>query len=75
MISTDGELCDLLPISWITEIITKSAVSGQVSTAHRLLVVERDIQIFKFTEEISLSVENVLSNCNLFLEQVIIAAN
>ena len=70
VISSDGEIVELLPISWITDITNKSIVTGQVSPSQRLLVIERDIQILKFIDHVSLNVENVLKNSNLFLNQV-----
>ena len=70
VISSDGEIIELLPISWITDITNKSIVTGQVSPSQRLLVIERDIQILKFIDHVSLNVENVLKNSNLFLNQV-----
>ena len=58
VISSDGEIVELLPISWITDITNKSIVTGQVSPSQRLLVIERDIQILKFIDHVSLNVEN-----------------
>ena len=70
VISSESDGVELLPMSWITDITNKSIVTGQVSPAQRLLVIERDSQILKFIEDVSLNVENALKNCNLFLIQV-----
>ena len=70
VISTESDVVELLPMSWITDITNKSIVTGQVSPAQRLLVIERDSQILKFIEDVSLNVENALKNFNFFLNQV-----
>jgi hypothetical protein len=61
----------LIPISWYTDITEKSTVAGKVTTAHRLLVSERDKQINKYNTELSAIVQAVLAYCHLLSDQVL----
>ena len=70
VILSGGDSVELLPISWVTEIGEKSAVEGMVSLAVRSLISERDNQVMKYAEELSVCIESVLFNCNTMLEQV-----
>ena len=60
----------LAPISWITEIGEKSTVFGRITTSHRTLVSERDLQIVKFDRELCSAVDNVVRYCNTIIEEV-----
>ena len=60
----------LVPISWITEIAEKSTVFGRISTSHRTLLTERDLQICKYDRELSSAVDNVINYCNTIIEEV-----
>lgn len=60
----------LAPISWITEIGEKSTVFGRITTSHRTLVGERDLQIRKYDREFCSAVDNVIRYCNTIIEEV-----
>ena len=61
----------LIPNSWFTEITEKSTVTGKVTTAHRLLLSERDKQINKYNTELSTIMHAVLAYCHLLSDQVL----
>lgn len=59
----------LMPPSWAAALKEKSAVKGQVSTAHRIVISERDAAVAKFAQYLAGSVEDFRADYDTILRQ------
>jgi len=59
----------LIPPSWAAALKEKSAVKGLVSTAHRIVVSERDAAVVKFAQYLAGSVEDIRADYDTILQQ------
>lgn len=59
----------LLPPSWAAALKEKSAVKGLVSTAHRIVMSERDAAVVKFAQYLAGSVEDLRADYDTILRQ------
>ena len=59
----------LIPPSWAAALKEKSAVKGLVSTAHRIVVSERDAAVVKFAQYLAGSVEDLRADYDTILQQ------
>jgi hypothetical protein len=53
--------------AWAEEIRSKSSINAGISTAHRLVIKERDEGIDKFSNTISKHIESIRSRCDRYL--------
>lgn len=59
----------LMPTSWAAALTEKSAVKGQVSTAHRIVMSERDAAVARFSQYLAGCLEDVRGDYDAILRQ------